>query len=90
MKKLFLLLSSLLFTSGAFAQTMTLNEGNLTIGPGGEIEASQAEWYHCHHVYMNAISKGASGSTWTAPDANTTGGWQLDAANEYLYANLKV
>lgn len=45
-----------------------------------------------HHHILAALSDatGASGATVTPPDANTIGGWQLDAAGENLYYSCHI
>jgi len=37
-----------------------------------------------YHLPLQSFDPGASGATWTSPDANTLSGWQLDAASETL------
>lgn len=43
-----------------------------------------------YHIPVQAVDPGASGATWTPPDANTIGGYQLDAAGEVLYLQTDV
>lgn len=43
-----------------------------------------------YHMNVDAVNPGASGATFTAPDANTVGGFQLDAATEVLYFEADV
>lgn len=43
-----------------------------------------------YHTALASTNPGASGATWTAPGANSIGGWQLDAAGEVLYLNTDV
>jgi len=48
------------------------------------LRATTAIYRRYYHLSMAAFNPGASGATWTAPDANTVGGWQLNAAGETL------
>jgi len=57
---------------------------------GGDFEGVTSKWWFCHYIDMLEASPGASGATWTAPGANTIGGYQLDAAGEYLYFSVRV
>ena len=43
-----------------------------------------------YHLSLAAFDPGASGATWHDADANTTGGWQLDNANEHLHSGIDV
>ncbi|KKK53118.1 hypothetical protein LCGC14_3097970, partial [marine sediment metagenome] len=45
-------------------------------------------YWHEHDLPATSFSKGASGATEVAPDANTLGGWQLNANTEYLYTEV--
>jgi len=51
------------------------------------IRTSASEWYYCKYIDAMNLSSGGSGATQVTPDANTIGGYQLDAATEYLYFN---
>jgi len=47
--------------------------------------------YHRHfHLEPGSFDPGASGATWVAPSANTTGGYQLNAAGEVLYFDIDI
>lgn len=37
------------------------------------------------HIPLYSCDPAVAGATWTEPGVNTTGGWQLDAATEFLY-----
>ncbi len=50
-----------------------------------KITAQTSIWHHEHDLFATSLNPGASGATRTAPDSNTIGGWQLDAAGETLY-----
>jgi hypothetical protein len=43
-----------------------------------------------YHMPLSSLAPGASGATWTEPDANTSGGWQLNAATELLHLDSDV
>jgi len=47
-------------------------------------------WYNYRQIGAINVSPGASGATPTVPDANTIGGYQLDAATEYLYFDTDI
>ncbi|KKN76450.1 hypothetical protein LCGC14_0369590 [marine sediment metagenome] len=42
--------------------------------------AGGSKWWHEHDLSVSSLSKGASGATEVAADANTLGGWQLSDA----------
>ncbi len=56
------------------------------------ITAATSVWHHEHDLFATSLNPGASGATRTAPDSNTIGGWQLNAAGETLYfeAHMEV
>ncbi len=66
------------------------NSQNLT--NTGTITAATSVWHHEHDLFATSLNPGASGATRTAPDSNTIGGWQLNAAGETLYfeAHMEV
>lgn len=68
---------------------MRLNSGLVIINEIGEIEASTSVWYHCHYIDPSKM-RPAGGPVETVPDGSTIGGWQLDAASEYLYWDANV
>jgi len=43
-----------------------------------------------YHLPISGFDPGASGATWTAPTANHTGGFQLNAVGEVLYFDTDV
>jgi len=43
-----------------------------------------------YHIPLAATNPGASGATWTSPDANTTGGWNLTLATHILEGQTDV
>jgi len=47
-------------------------------------------YWHEHDVDGITTSPGMSGATLVVPSVNTLGGYQLDAANEYLYFDIAV
>ncbi len=76
--------------SGAAASAFSWNGQNLT--STGTVTASTSVWHHEHDLFATSLNPGASGATRTAPDSNTIGGWQLNAAGETLYfeAHMEV
>lgn len=66
-----------------------LNNNSLIIADNGEIDASTSVWWHCHYIDASKM-RPAGGPVETNPDGSTLGGWQLDAATEYLYSNAGV
>ena len=56
----------------------------------GAYRAINSVWWRCRWLDAFAVSPGGSGATWTAPDSNTLGGYQLDAATEYLYFDARI
>ncbi|KKN21001.1 hypothetical protein LCGC14_0929720, partial [marine sediment metagenome] len=49
------------------------------------LRSNRSIWHHEHDLFATSLNPGASGATRTAPDSNTIGGWQLNAAGETLY-----
>jgi len=56
----------------------------------GNVRGTSSIWWRVQHVDLSAVSKGASNAVWTAQSANNLNGFQLDAANEYLYFNTHI
>ncbi|KKM74741.1 hypothetical protein LCGC14_1397270, partial [marine sediment metagenome] len=69
--------------SGAATAAFSFNSQNIT--NTGTITAATSVWHHEHDLFATSLNPGASGATRTAPDSNTIGGWQLNAAGETLY-----
>mgnify|MGYP003145184100 CR=1 FL=1 len=74
--------------SGQAAAAFDWNGQNLT--ETGTIQASTAVWWRENHYNIFALSPGGSGATVIAPDANTLGGFQLDAPGETLYVTHHI
>ena len=53
----------------------------------GILEASTSIWWYCKYMDAINLSAGGSGATQIIPTDNTIGGYQLNAATEYLYFN---
>lgn len=66
------------------------SDPNVPLQVNGVIRSSSSEWYHCLYMSALSVAPGASGATLTAPSANTLGGYQLNAASEYLYSSASV
>jgi len=72
-------------------------DGSDTLASAGKIRSSKimemVSYYRTttslyrryYHMPLAAFNPGATGATWTPPDANTVGGYKLDAATELLY-----
>jgi hypothetical protein len=75
-------------TGGNYVQVT--NAGAMTLNGTATIRAATAVRYRYYHLPLFASNPGASGPTFTVPDANTLGGWQLNAATEYLYFDTDV
>ena len=69
--------------TGQAGAAFSWNSKNLT--NTGTITAATSVWHHEHDLFATSLNPGASGATRTAPDSNTIGGWQLNAAGETLY-----
>lgn len=52
-----------------------------------KMRGSESNWYYCKYMDGINLAPAASGATEVAPSASTLGGYQLDAATEYLYFN---
>lgn len=63
---------------------------NVPLQVNGVIRSSTAEWWHCKYIHGFSVDPGASGATFTAPDGDTLGGYNLDADGEYLYFQAKI
>ncbi len=69
---------------------MKLFNNKIILTDDGEIQFVDSVYWENRHFDVFGLSPGASGAQWTAPDANTLGGYQLDAATEYLYVDGDV
>ncbi|MCK5605734.1 hypothetical protein KAR91_27815 [Candidatus Pacearchaeota archaeon] len=56
----------------------------------GFLRTENADYRRYYHLPIAAFDPGASGATWTDPDANTLGGWQLDNAGEIIFSKVDV
>lgn len=65
-----------------------IQDSDIEITDGGVIRSVNSIWWTCHKLPASEFSPGASGATWIDPDANTLGGYNLDANNEYLFINF--
>ena len=54
------------------------------------VRHTAANYRRYYHLSVGGFDPGASGATWTDPDANHTGGWQLNAAGEILIAGTDI
>ena len=57
------------------------------LGVSDSLKSVTSLWYYCKYMDAINLSPGGSGAVQTLPDDNTSGGYQLDAATEYLYFN---
>lgn len=91
MKYLVLILLTLVMTVSGCSTSDPYPESFYTSGSYARVASDGAGGYwHEHDVQGVTISPGMSGATFTTPGANTLGGYQLDAANEYLYFDIAV
>ena len=72
--------------------TANFDWNNVALINTGTITAGTSVWHHEHDLFATSLNPGASGATRTAPNSNTIGGWQLNAAGETLYfeAHMEV
>jgi len=70
--------------------TLTYDEDNDLLNTSSFHRHSSANYRRYYHLPLSASDPGAAGATWTAPDANQVGGWQLDAAGEILYLTTDI
>lgn len=61
-----------------------------TFTASSAIQGATSLWYRAVHMNALNVATGASGATWTAPSANTLGGYQLNAVGEILYTGDSV
>jgi len=54
-------------------------------GTNWNLLSTNGVYWFVQFLCAHAVVAGASGATWTAPDANTLGGYRLNASTEYLY-----
>ena len=71
--------------------------GDLTITASGDeikvadwVRHTSASYRRYYHLSVGGFDPGASGATWTDPDANHTGGWRLTTAGHTLIAGTDV
>ncbi len=63
-------------------------DGKVTIP--NVLRSDQSVWWHEHDLFATSLSKGASGATEVAPDANTIGGWNLTVVGDTLYYGAHI
>lgn len=75
------------------------SDGNVGIGStvptsklqvNGFVRTVTSDYRRYYHVDLFSANPGASGATFTVADANTIGGWQLNAATEVLYIQSDI
>jgi hypothetical protein len=64
--------------------------GATTLYGTSTIRTATAVRYRYYHIPLYSSDPGVSGPKFTAPTANTLGGWQLNAAGELLYLESDV
>ena len=69
--------------------TLTRIEAGV-LGVEAHVRSTTSTYVRLHHVGLYGASPGASGATFVPPDANRTGGWQLNAATEYVYGESVI
>lgn len=70
--------------------TLTYMEDENYLKTTSAVRGATSLFRRYYHIPIAAINPGGSGATWTPPDANTVGGWLLDAATEVLYLQTDV
>ena len=60
------------------------------VGVEAHVRSTTSTYVRLHHVGLYGASPGASGATFVPPDANRTGGWQLNTATEYVYGESVI
>ena len=71
--------------SGNLTIRSTSNATKGIVYSDSKIRSTGASLYRrYYHIPLTASNPGASGATWVAPGANTTGGWNLTSATNYL------
>lgn len=68
--------------TGAAGDNNLIVDGTIT--SGGVVRTSTSLYCVYYHVPIQATNPGASGATWVAAGANTTGGWQITSATHVL------
>ncbi len=63
-------------------------DGKVTIP--NVLRSDKSVWWHEHDLFATSLSKGASGATEVAPDANTIGGWNLTTVGDTLYYGAHI
>lgn len=56
----------------------------------GVVRGATSLWWHSIHAEIASINPGASGATWISDDADTAGGWRLNANTEILEVRSDV
>lgn len=94
MKKILLTLLIFLLPLVTFAANgingLSVDVTNSVMTYGGVFRGATSVWYRATFVGALKAAAGGSGATWTAPDANTLGGYRLDAAGEKLYFSESI
>jgi hypothetical protein len=71
--------------SGNLTLRSTSNATKGIVYSDSKIRSTGASLYRrYYHIPLTASNPGASGATWVAPGTNTTGGWNLTSATNYL------
>ena len=89
--------SKITFTP-AGGEITTTGNGDILLNPAGtgivktskKIHGTSSLWWYIKYVDAFTITPGGSGAQLITPDANTLGGYQLDADTEKLYFNAHI
>jgi len=54
------------------------------------VRTNTTKYRRYYHLYSESFDPGASGASWTDPDGNTVGGWELTATSQDLQATVDV
>jgi hypothetical protein len=63
-----------------------VQDSKASVLDSGAIRFDDSIYWACFKLPIEAFSPGSSGATWTDPDANTLGGYNLDSSTEHLYS----
>ena len=70
--------------------TQNLNNNTIQITDSSQVRSTTTSYRRYYHIPLGSIDPGASGATYTSPDGNTIGGWQLNAVGETLEAGTDI
>lgn len=69
---------------------INLNDDYLLEGSTGWLRSQTANYVRYYHLPVSSFDPGVAGATWDSADANTVGGWRLNAAGDTLEFGVDV